>query len=247
MATKVYGCGDDLIEFEGDLDGEFGCYGSKDDDHLGILIAFSDGTILAARYGKPAYGGVWAIDVLNEGSLYAKHEVCTDPDAEIYSDVVHFLDGALKAWTGKEAGAVMTKRTVQEIIDDPLEDAALRQALQHNVDKRFITPLQTLPEILDQLHARTLANGELKDYLGGCLSEEPIAIRTIMAVLKDSCIEASRIAIGVALTELCAEGFAGYLWAPPKGSMHSARYFYDREAFENRNKGEDPWLGLEGA
>lgn len=105
--TRVYGASDDLIEFDGELRGEIGCYGSGDDEHpLGVLVAFSDGTILAVRYGKPANGGVWAIDVLRQGDLFDRIEVCNDEDADPYSDQVFFKAGKLKAWAAKSAEVV---------------------------------------------------------------------------------------------------------------------------------------------
>jgi len=107
MATRVYGASDDLIEFEGDLTGEVGAYDPDDDDEgIGTLVAFSDGTVLAVRYGKPAANGVWALDVLVKGSLFDRVEVCNDEDATPYSDQVFFKDGKLKAWTGGNAEAV---------------------------------------------------------------------------------------------------------------------------------------------
>lgn len=51
MATKVYGASDDLIEFDGDLRGEVGCYGTDEKEH-GVLVVFSDGTLLDIQYGK---------------------------------------------------------------------------------------------------------------------------------------------------------------------------------------------------
>lgn len=103
--TRVYGASDDLIEFDGDLRGEVSCYGTEK-HKLGVLVAFSDGTILAVRYGKPAAGGVWAIDVLWKGSLFDRHEVCMDEDADPYSDQVFFKDGKLRAWAGRDAEEV---------------------------------------------------------------------------------------------------------------------------------------------
>ena len=105
--TRVYGASDDLIEFEGDLSGELS-RGMADDEagDLGTLVAFSDGTILAVRYGKPAAGGVWAIDVLWRGSMFDRHETCTDDEADPYSDQVFFRDGKLKAWAGRDAEVV---------------------------------------------------------------------------------------------------------------------------------------------
>jgi hypothetical protein len=104
--TRVYGRSDDLVEFEGELRGEIGCYGSGDDGKLGVLVAFSDGTILAVRYGKPVGEGIWAIDVLRQGELFDRLEVCTDAEADPYSDQVFFKDGKLKAWNGLSAEAV---------------------------------------------------------------------------------------------------------------------------------------------
>ena len=105
--TRVYGASDDLIEFEGELRGEVGAYGAGDDDNLlGVLLAFSDGTVAAVRYGKPGLGGVWAITVLREGVMYQRLDICTDSAADPYSDVLHFKNGPLKAWAGKNAEAV---------------------------------------------------------------------------------------------------------------------------------------------
>lgn len=106
MATKVYGASDDLIEFEGDLSGEVGCYGTDDEDGVGCLLAFSDGTIAAAKYGKPGAGGVWGFTVLREGSMFIRLDICNDEDADPYSDVIHFSGGPLKCWAGKNAERV---------------------------------------------------------------------------------------------------------------------------------------------
>lgn len=105
MSTRVYGASDDLIEFEGELSGEVSYYVSENEG-LGALVAFSDGTVLAVRYGKPASGGVWAIDVLRQGDLYDHKVECFDEDADPYSDQVFFKPGALRAWAGKHAGRV---------------------------------------------------------------------------------------------------------------------------------------------
>jgi hypothetical protein len=105
--TKVYGASDDLIEFEGELSGEVGCFGTGDeDDALGVLVALSDGTILAVRYGKPGLGGVWGITMLRQGEMFERLDICTDEDANPYSDVAHFKAGKLKAWAGRGAEAV---------------------------------------------------------------------------------------------------------------------------------------------
>lgn len=100
MATKVYGCSDDLIEFEGDVDGEVGCYGTDDSDN-GVLVVFSDGTLIEAKYGKGGKG-IWGLTLIEKGKLFDKIDPCTDEDAEIYSDVAYFKDGLKSAYAAKE-------------------------------------------------------------------------------------------------------------------------------------------------
>lgn len=91
MTTQVYGCSDDLIEFDGDIHGEVGCYG-HDEEARGVLLAFSDGTLLVVKYcGKVP--GVWAISLLNKGSQLLEIDQCADPDANPYSDVARFSGG----------------------------------------------------------------------------------------------------------------------------------------------------------
>jgi len=101
MATKIYGASDDLIEFEGDVRGEVGFYGSSHEEKA--LIAFNDGTVLAWWYAED---GVWRCDVLNKGSLYDRFEKGISEDSDPYSDVVHLKDGAKRAWFGKNAAIV---------------------------------------------------------------------------------------------------------------------------------------------
>lgn len=105
MATKVYGASDDLIEFEGDLRAEVGCYGTDESKDLGVLVAFSDGTALLVKYGK-ADLAIWQVTVLHEGELFESFEQCTDEEAMPSSDVVTFRDGRLRAWVGKHAQGV---------------------------------------------------------------------------------------------------------------------------------------------
>lgn len=100
MATKVYGCSDDLIEFDGDVHGEVGCYGTDDRDQ-GVLVMFSDGTIVEAKYGK---GGkaIWEMKLIERGPLFLEIVPCTDEEADPYSDVVLFKDGLKGAYAAKE-------------------------------------------------------------------------------------------------------------------------------------------------
>ena len=93
MPTEVYGASDDLVEFDGDVYGEFGCYDSSP------LIVFSDGTVMVMRYGD---SGIWKADVFSEGKLFDRVDVCTDPDAKRYSDTVHFRDGLKWAYATSE-------------------------------------------------------------------------------------------------------------------------------------------------
>lgn len=105
MSTKVYGCSDDLIEFEGDLSGEVSCFGTDDEDKLGVLIAFDDGTILSVKFGKLGQS-IWGISVLRCGEMFDRLENCVNEDADPYSDVVYFHPGELKAWAGKDGEVV---------------------------------------------------------------------------------------------------------------------------------------------
>ena len=99
--TKVFGNNDDLIEFEGDVFGEVGCYGT-DESESGVLVIFSDGTILEIKYGKLDMG-IWGINLFQAGTLFEKIVPCVDDNATPYSDIATFKDGlkwayAATAW-----------------------------------------------------------------------------------------------------------------------------------------------------
>jgi hypothetical protein len=102
--TRVYGASDDLIEFEGDVCGEVGSYGS-DQRAQGILLAGSDGTILEVKYGKDGKG-LWGIRLLERGLLFSHIDLCTDEtvrdrphsDIVIFSPGLRFIYAAKKAW-----------------------------------------------------------------------------------------------------------------------------------------------------
>ena len=102
--TKVYGTSDDLIEFEGDLYGEVGCFGT-DDREQGILVIFSDGTLIEVKYGKGGMA-VWGITVINQGYLFDKIEFCSNPDADIYSDIVYLKEGIKWGYAASSWGKV---------------------------------------------------------------------------------------------------------------------------------------------
>ena len=97
--TKIYGCSDDLIEFDGDVRGEVSCYGTDDQEH-GVLLIFSDGTILEAKYGKMDMG-VWELKTHKKGSLYDRTDSCEIDSDDDYSDVVHFKPGLTWAYAAK--------------------------------------------------------------------------------------------------------------------------------------------------
>lgn len=80
--TRIYGCSDDLVELEGTAypDDEIGCY---DND---VRIWFEDGTVIRCGYNKPGMG-VWYIVVESSGTATQELTICTDEDAEIYSDI----------------------------------------------------------------------------------------------------------------------------------------------------------------
>ena len=100
MTTRIYGASDDLIEFEGDMRGEVGCYGTDDGDH-GVLVVVSDGTVLDVQYGKGDMG-IWGVQLLRQGDLFDHIEPCTDEDARIHSDVAVFKAGVKWAYAAKE-------------------------------------------------------------------------------------------------------------------------------------------------
>ena len=91
MATKIYGCSDDLIEVEGNVRGEVGCYGTDEREH-GVMLICSDHTILEVKYGKLGEG-IWEVRPLYKGLLFDRIDTCIDPDDTPYSDVAHFNGG----------------------------------------------------------------------------------------------------------------------------------------------------------
>jgi hypothetical protein len=98
--TRAYGASDDLLEFEGDVQGEVGCFGTDDREH-GVLAICSDGTLFEAKYGK-GDAGIWGIQLLQQGSLFDRIEPCADEDATIYSDQIFFKDGLKFAFAATE-------------------------------------------------------------------------------------------------------------------------------------------------
>lgn len=79
---KIYGCSDDLVEVEGTTTehDEIGCFDSI------VIIIFTDGTRIRVSYPKEGLA-VWKIEVLEEGTAHSELTICTDEDADIYSDI----------------------------------------------------------------------------------------------------------------------------------------------------------------
>ncbi len=100
MTTRIYGASDDLIEFEGDVYGEVGCFGTDDQEH-GVLLTCSDGTVLEVKYGKSDLA-IWGIRLLRAGRLYDRVDPCDDEDSNPYSDVAHFRAGLQWVMASKE-------------------------------------------------------------------------------------------------------------------------------------------------
>jgi hypothetical protein len=100
MATRIYGTSDDLIEFDGDVYGEVGHFGTDENEH-GDLILCSDGTLLEIKYGK-ADLGIWGITIIKKGGLFDKIVPCSDPNNDPYSDQVYFKDGLKWAYVATE-------------------------------------------------------------------------------------------------------------------------------------------------
>ena len=99
--TKIYGVSDDLIEFEGDVRGEVGCYSTDENKH-GALTISSDGTLLEVKYGKAGNLAIWEITLIKGGSLFETIDLCVDEDATPYSDVARFQDGLKWAYVATE-------------------------------------------------------------------------------------------------------------------------------------------------
>jgi len=97
--TKIYGTSDDLIEFEGDVNGEVGCFGTDDEDQ-GVLVMCSDGTLLEVKYGKND-DAIWEVKCIKKGTLFDRIDPCTDSEADPYSDVAHFKPGLKWAYAAK--------------------------------------------------------------------------------------------------------------------------------------------------
>ncbi len=79
---RVYGYSDDNLVVEGASypNDEISCF-----ERI-VRIAFTDGTIIDAWYGKKGQA-IWTIEVIEKGTARQTLTICEDEDADIYSDV----------------------------------------------------------------------------------------------------------------------------------------------------------------
>lgn len=88
--VMVYGRSDDLVEIEGSnyYEDEIGCYNQD------VIISFEDGAQIRIGYGKGDLA-VWYIIVEREGTSEYNLYICSDEDADIYSDIFE-IDSEIK-------------------------------------------------------------------------------------------------------------------------------------------------------
>ena len=94
--VTIYGASDDLVELDGDIRDEIGCY-----DEPNMKLAFSDGTVLSVKYDDD---GCWRVNRVAEGTAAMEKVDAEGPDGN-YSDRVT-LTGDIKwavagTWMGK--------------------------------------------------------------------------------------------------------------------------------------------------
>jgi len=100
MSTKVYGSSDDLIEFDGDVSGEVCKYGT-DERERGVLLIFSDGTWLEAKYGKHGEW-IWEIKLIRQGPMFFRIDLCNGESEDEQTDVAVFKDGLKWAYAATD-------------------------------------------------------------------------------------------------------------------------------------------------
>jgi hypothetical protein len=101
--VRVWGASDDLIEVDGALCEEFGAF----DEEEGVVLAFSDGTVLHVRYDSE---GCWRVGRLVAGAAAFEHTPATGPDDD-YTDRVT-LTGDI-AWCVK--GSRLVRRATAKV------------------------------------------------------------------------------------------------------------------------------------
>ncbi len=92
--TIIYGESEETIWFRGEFSGQISHYGT-DVNETGILIAFSDGTILHVQYSM-ILQSVWSIEALSKGVLFDRIEDCRDGGP--WTDVCYLKPGITTVW-----------------------------------------------------------------------------------------------------------------------------------------------------
>ena len=111
--TRIYGCSDDLIEFDGDFSGEVGVR-ADDDEKEGTLIVCSDGTVLDVKYGKGGRG-IWQVTLLRKGDMLDREDAVFDAVARIRTLRKKEADGNL-CWKSKYEGLIDAFEMLTEIL-----------------------------------------------------------------------------------------------------------------------------------
>lgn len=94
--TRVYGYSDDNVCWEDKNGGdEIGCF---DDD---VIIVFADCSIIRVGYSKQNLA-IWWIEVEHVGTAKHNLTICTDEDAEVYSDIFEIEADVVYACTTQQ-------------------------------------------------------------------------------------------------------------------------------------------------
>ncbi len=96
----VSGASDDIVSLSGEIDDEISCYGTDDRDH-GVLLVFSDGTILEVKYGKND-AGIWGVTAHRKGVLFDRIDECLEDGPDGYSDKAFLKPGVTSVYAAKE-------------------------------------------------------------------------------------------------------------------------------------------------
>ena len=75
---KIYGASDDLIEIEGKISEEIGCYSTR---NIKKTITASDGTIAKIHYNKD---GIWQIDMVKAGTSFLEKIFSVGDDNKLF-------------------------------------------------------------------------------------------------------------------------------------------------------------------
>ena len=83
--TIMYGCSDDLVEFEGNIRDEIGSWGDCQ------IVVFSNGLIAKIKYA-PNQKAIWEIEIVNSVGKYEIKHIGEDDTEEIEGFEVSYSD-----------------------------------------------------------------------------------------------------------------------------------------------------------